>query len=169
MVRQSVDVILEIRRPQHGVPCFASHARADRAAWQGGTSSPVASPRAGVFPNPCTPGRGLCPCAPQPLRPPLRCSAAAGTGDVAPLEPCAGWQRRAAQRGFAPPGPGVSLPDLNQSLRNCQGPPLNPAGAGEPPGVEGRHGIRQRDAATDTAKFASLHHAGIQPDRRQGR
>src|SRR5260370_38805971 len=59
IVRQWVSAILEIREPQHGLPCFASHARISARLGKGVTSSPVASPRAGGSSHfPCTPPRG---------------------------------------------------------------------------------------------------------------
>ena len=58
IVYQSVGVILGIRPPQHDLSCFASHARADRAAWQGATSCPVASPRSRGVSHPMHPGPG---------------------------------------------------------------------------------------------------------------
>src|SRR5260370_24524258 len=58
IVRQWVSAILEIREPQHGLPCFASHARISARLGKGVTSSPVASPRArgsSQFPSPPPP------------------------------------------------------------------------------------------------------------------
>src|SRR5260370_12266810 len=68
IVRQWVSAILEIREPQHGLPCFASHARISARLGKGVTSSPVASPRAGGsshFPSPPPPPR-------RPPEPPNR-------------------------------------------------------------------------------------------------
>jgi hypothetical protein len=123
-LHQSVGVILEIRPPQHDLSCFASHARADRAAWQGDTSFPVASPGAGVFPTPCTLDQGphrpvdpmrrrclcdttkgpSCPCgtlrsgewscAAKALRPWNR------PKGLAPRHPCAAGGQKAAQQAF---------------------------------------------------------------------
>src|SRR5689334_18647738 len=106
---QSAGVILEIRPPQHDISCFASHARADRAKHRSGASGlargyfvPVASPGAGVFPNPMHPkGGGFASATPpRGLRAPLE--PVAPTRDrqgASPLEPTEGPCPSAPLRG----------------------------------------------------------------------
>src|SRR5690242_7786968 len=92
-VRQLVGAILEIREPQHDLSCFASHVRISARLGKGVTSSPVASPGAGVFPNPMHPRAEA-----SPLR----------LDQAVPPGPDQGLSRP------LDPRPGVSLLDLDQ-------------------------------------------------------